>query len=224
MTIVSDHVAGIEEPAPWVVTALWRAVLPTVAEIRRARRRLHAKAIAILALVVTSYWVVVVSDVSLPARLGAAGVLVVGLVAVGTCIMHDANHGSFSGRRWLNQLAGVQRRTRSGASSWLWRFKHNTLHHGNPNVEGVDSRHRTGPVRPLGAVAAVAPVAPGQHVYMWPLYGFFALKNLLFSDLLAVVTGRIGSQPLRTARADVVVGITRRQARPPRLGSRGSPC
>ena len=208
MTIVPDHVARIEEPSPSVVTALWRAVVPTVAEIRRARRRLHAKAIVILALVVTSYWVVVVSDVSLPVRLGAAGVLVAALVAVGTCIMHDANHGSFSGRRWLNRLLACTSDA-LGASSWLWRVQHNTLHHGHPNVVGFDADVELFPF------ARLAPSQPwhawyrAQHLYMWPLYGFLALKNLLVSDLLAVITGRLGSRPLRSRRGvRVIVGIT----------------
>jgi linoleoyl-CoA desaturase len=178
------------------VAGLWRSVMPASHEVRRARRRLHGNAVLILALVVTSYWCLVLSSLSLPLRLAAAAVLVVALVAVGTSIMHDANHDSFSKHRWVNRALSYTSDA-LGASSWLWRFQHNTLHHGNANVVGFDADI---------ALAPFARLAPGQpwhswyraqHVYIWPLYGFLALKNLLVSDVLALVTGRLDQQPIR---------------------------
>ncbi|MBI5089610.1 MAG: fatty acid desaturase, partial [Actinobacteria bacterium] len=120
------------------VAAIWRSVLPTAAEIRRARRRLHLKAVGILAVVASSYWALVLSSWPVVLRLLSAGVLAVGLVAVGTGTMHDANHGSFSRRRWLNRALSYTS-DGLGASSWLWRIQHNSLHHGNTNVEGRDT-------------------------------------------------------------------------------------
>ncbi|CAB4713026.1 unannotated protein [freshwater metagenome] len=35
-----------------------------------------------------------------------------------------------------------------------------------------------------------------QHVYLWFLYGFFALKNVIFGDVRNLVDNRIGKQPL----------------------------
>jgi linoleoyl-CoA desaturase len=207
---------GLAEPgrsietsdSPSTVATLWRTVAPTPVEIRRARRRLHAKAVAIAGLVAVSYWIVVVSDVALPGRLVGALVLVVGLVAVGTSIMHDANHGSFSRHRWVNRVVACTS-DGLGASSWLWRVQHNSLHHGNTNVVGFDADVELYPF------ARLAPSQPwhawyrGQHVYMWPLYGFLALKNLLVSDLVAVITGRMGAQPLRARRTiRTIAGIT----------------
>jgi linoleoyl-CoA desaturase len=178
------------------IAGLWRAVMPTSDEVRRARRRLHVNAVLILGLVGTSYWCLVMSSLSLPLRIAAAAVLTVGLVAVGTSIMHDANHDSFSRRRWVNRALAYTSDA-LGASSWLWRFQHNTLHHGNANVVGFDADI---------ALAPFARLAPGQpwhrwyraqHVYIWPLYGFLALKNLLVSDVVALVSGRLDQQPIR---------------------------
>src|SRR5215207_8365648 len=87
-----------------VAAELWRSVVPGHAEVRRARRRLHIKALLILAIVVASYWAFVIADFAWPVRLGAGLVLSLGLVAVGTGIMHDANHHAFSQRRWLNAV------------------------------------------------------------------------------------------------------------------------
>jgi linoleoyl-CoA desaturase len=191
-----------------LVAQLWRDVVPTTAEIGRARRRLHLKAVAIAALVVASYWVVVLSGAPIPVRLGAALALALGLVAVGTCIMHDANHGSFSGHRWLNRLLAYTSDA-LGASSWLWRIQHNTLHHANPNVVGFDADVELFPFARLAPAQRWHAWYRAQHVYMWPLYGFLAMKNLLVSDLLAVITGRLGAQPMRARRSvRSIAGVT----------------
>jgi len=193
------------ETTPNLIASVWRSVLPTAREIKVARRRLHGKAVAIAAIVASAYWCLVVSDVALALRMCAAAVLAVGLVAVGTGIMHDANHGSFSRHTWLNRTLAYTSDA-LGASSWLWRFQHNTLHHGNTNVVGVDADIALAPF------ARLAPSQPwhrwyrAQHIYMWPLYGFLTLKNFLVSDLVALTTGRMDQQPFRTRvrRADVV--------------------
>jgi linoleoyl-CoA desaturase len=178
------------------VAAIWRSVMPTLGEVRRARHRLHAKALLIVGVLATSYWCLVLSGLSVPLRVGAAGVLVFALVAVGTCIMHDANHDSFSSHRWLNRILSYTSDA-LGASSWLWRFQHNTLHHGNTNVVGFDADIALSPF------ARLAPSQPwhrwyrAQHCYIWPLYGFLALKNLLVSDTVTLLTGRVDQQKIR---------------------------
>jgi linoleoyl-CoA desaturase len=178
------------------VAAIWRSVMPTLGEVRRARHRLHAKALLIVGMLATSYWCLVLSGLSVPLRVGAAGVLVFALVAVGTCIMHDANHDSFSSHRWLNRILSYTSDA-LGASSWLWRFQHNTLHHGNTNVVGFDADIALSPF------ARLAPSQPwhrwyrAQHCYIWPLYGFLALKNLLVSDTVTLLTGRVDQQKIR---------------------------
>jgi linoleoyl-CoA desaturase len=186
------------------LAGLWRSMLPTATEIRSARRRLHLKATCIAVLVATTYWGLVIADLGTLPRLACAALLVVGLVAVATSIMHDANHGAFSRWPWLNRLASYTGDA-LGLSSWLWRFKHNSLHHGSPNVEGIDSDI---------AQAPFARLSPGQpwrawhrlqHIYLWPLYGFMAMKNLLIGDFKNLATRRVGDQPLRSRPGVAVV-------------------
>ena len=159
----TDDRPVVEAPADdgRVIATSWRSVLPTAAELLRARRRLHGKSILIALLLAGSYWAVVLSELGWPFRLLGGASLVVGLVALATGVMHDGNHGSFSRHAWLNHVAGYSLDA-LGGSSWLWRFKHNTLHHGNPNVEGVDSDISQAPfarLAPMQPLASVAPVA-----------------------------------------------------------------
>jgi linoleoyl-CoA desaturase len=189
------------------VTALWQSILPTPDEVRSARRRLHAKAWLIVALAAVSYWVLVISSGPLPLRLGAAGGLVLALVAMATSIMHDANHGSFSSRRWANAALSYTADA-LGASSWLWRFQHNTLHHANANVVGFDADIALAPFARLAPAQPWRPWYRAQHFYLWPLYGFLALKNLFVSDVATLITGRLDQQPLRKrVRPWVVVQV-----------------
>ena len=179
-----------------LASSLLRAMTPAPDDVRRARARLHRQAAFTVALFATSYYVLVISSVAWWGRIAAAGVLALSVVAVGTGIMHDANHGSFSRHRWINStLAWTS--DLLGASSALWRIQHNVLHHGNTNVVGFDADLELAPW------ARLAPSQPWrerfrfQHIYIWPLYGFLAIKNLLVSDVLSLRHGRIGEQPLR---------------------------
>ena len=89
----------------------------------------------IVGLLASSYYLLVISSYGLLVRLGATAVLVVAVVALATGVMHDANHGAFSRHRFVNRVLAYTSDA-LGASSWLWRFQHNVLHHGNTNVDG----------------------------------------------------------------------------------------
>lgn len=186
------------------LTELWQSALPTPVEIRRGRRHLHAKATVTLVGAATAYWLLVVADTSWWIRLASAAVLVLALITTATGIMHDANHGSFSRFRWLNRLAACSADA-LGASSWLWRFKHNQLHHGNTNVEGIDSDLAQEPFARLAPGQVWRRWHRWQHVYLWLLYGFFPLKNLLFGDLRNLTTNNVGGQHLSRRPSAAVV-------------------
>lgn len=188
------------------IAAIWRSVAPTIRELRMARRRLHGKAGVVAGLLASAYYVLVVAETGLLVRLFAAAVLAVGVVALATNIMHDANHGSFSRRRWINRTLAYTSDA-LGASSWLWRIQHNQMHHHHTNVDGHDADIELAPWARVTPTQPWRPRHRWQHIYMWPLYGFLALKNLLFSDLLSLAHRRIGRQPIRSP---ITVGVVTR--------------
>jgi linoleoyl-CoA desaturase len=190
--------------------SLLSAIRPSDADIRRGRRRLHLKAAVIAALVLGSYGGLVFSAVGWIGRIGFAGLLVVAVVAVGTGIMHDANHGAFSGSRRTNRVVSYSADV-LGASSWVWRFKHNTLHHAHTNVVGRDSDIEQAPFARLASQQPWRPWHRYQHLYMWVLYGFLTLKWFVVSDIAALVKGGFGTDrfarsPRRREVALVVAG------------------
>jgi len=52
-------------------------------------------------------------------------------------VMHDANHGSYSTKKWINSMMGLTANM-MGVNAWMWKQKHNIIHHTYTNVDGVD--------------------------------------------------------------------------------------
>ncbi len=136
----------------------------------------------LLALGGTSWWLAAGLTVSLALATGA----------IGFSIMHDANHGAYArtvaaNRAWALALDFI------GASSYVWRFKHNTLHHAYANIDGLDADIDAGPFLRLAPSQPVRWFQRFQHVYAWPLYGVLAIKWWFLDDVVDLVRGRIGS-------------------------------
>lgn len=104
-----------------------------------------------------------------------------GMAGVGMATMHDANHGSFSKKKWMNKLFGNSLYLLGGYPP-NWRYQHNTLHHGFPNVEGHDEDIappgilRLSPHRPLRKIHRY------QHLYAWFLYSLMTISWIIVKD------------------------------------------
>lgn len=154
--------------------------------------RLWTKAALLLCGTVTT-WVIVVF-VPLPGAVALAlAALLGGLVAtVGMAVGHDALHGSFSPRPWVNRLVGHSFDL-IGANSYIWRHTHNGTHHIFTNVEGVDLDLDIG-------LIAVSPLAPRnrahrwQHLYAPLLYSLATVHWLLIKDVHYFMLRRMGTR------------------------------
>ena len=174
---------------------LTEAVRPSATELASARRRLHAKAVFIFALAAGSYWSLVVRPSSIVEKIAASMILIIALTATATCVFHDGNHASFSTHRAINRLAGYTGDL-LGASSWIWRFKHNNLHHGNTNMVGIDADIDQAPFARLAPAQPWRPWHRYQHLYMWVLYGFLTLQWFLIYDFIDLINRGIGLQKI----------------------------
>jgi linoleoyl-CoA desaturase len=130
------------------------------------------------------------------------------MAGVGFSVMHDANHGGTSSSVAVN---GIMSFTLDllGASSFLWRLKHNVMHHAYPNVSGLDPDIEAG-----SPLLRLAPWQPRrwhhrfQHLYVWLLYGLFPLRWWFVDDARELATGRIAGRQFRAARGrELVVAL-----------------
>jgi fatty acid desaturase len=191
---------------------LTQLIMPTMAEISGARRRAQRK-LVIGAMAFAAYRGLVIADGGVGLRVICASTLIVAVVAAATSVMHDSNHRALTRSARLNRVLGYSAEV-LGASSWLWRFTHNHLHHGNTSVVGVDSDI---------SQASFARLAPGQpwrpwhkyqHSYLWLVCGFLAIKWLTYGDFTNLIHRRVGEQPLlrRPRRRDLALLLAGRLA------------
>lgn len=60
-----------------------------------------------------------------------------GLAGIGMSVMHDANHGAYSSRPFINQFVSLSL-TLVGGDNKNWKTQHNILHHTYTNIHGHD--------------------------------------------------------------------------------------
>ena len=152
-----------------------------------------AKVVALTGWLAASYALLVFGS---PGPLAAVALAVsagLALAGVGFDVMHDANHGSVSRRAWVNQALSFSADL-IGASSYLWRQKHNVLHHTWPNVDGLDADGDAGASLRLTPAQPLRRLHRWQWLYAWPLYGVFMVKWWLYDDYRELLTGRIGGR------------------------------
>jgi linoleoyl-CoA desaturase len=163
----------------------------------RGSIELYAKAPIAIGLVAAAWAVLVFAR---PGWLGIVACLAgigVGITLVAFCVQHDANHGSYFARRRGNHLVGWSSDLLLGISSYAWRVKHNVAHHTYTNVDGYDDDIAQVPFARLAPSQEPRPWYRFQHIYMWPLYSFMAIRWQLFGDILYFRRGSIGMSPLR---------------------------
>lgn len=102
----------------------------------------------------------------------------IGMAGIGMCVMHDASHGSFSGKEWINNiLSGTMYLL--GSNVFNWKIQHNVLHHAYTNIEGYDTDIESrGPLR-LSEHAPLKKIHKYQHFHAFFFYGLLTLAKLV---------------------------------------------
>ncbi len=108
-------------------------------------------------------------------------VMGLGMSGLGLVTMHDANHGSFSKKRWVNNLFGSSLYLLGGFPP-NWRYQHNTLHHGYTNIEGYDEDIAHGGILRFSPHKPLKKVHQYQYVYAWFFYGLMTLSWVTVKD------------------------------------------
>src|SRR5690606_30513748 len=89
--------------------------------------------------------------------------------AIGFNIMHDGAHGSFSSKQWVNNLAASSLNF-LGANTFMWKMKHNVIHHAYTNIDGIDDDLDAKPFLRLCETQKHYKVHKFQHLYFWFIY------------------------------------------------------
>lgn len=135
-----------------------------------------------------------------------------GIAGIGLSIMHDANHGAYSSKPWINDLLGYSLNL-VGANAFNWKIQHNVLHHTFTNIYEVDED-----ISPRG-VLRMSPDSPYksfhrfQHLYAWFLYGLMTIVWVIAKDFFRLIRyqkdGLIKKQKASVAKEWAILIVTK---------------
>jgi len=112
-----------------------------------------------------------------------------GMSGIGTAVMHDANHGTYSPNKKVNNFISYILEV-IGGYRVTWRIQHNVLHHTYTNVAGLDDDIES------IALLRLSPRQPWrwfhryQYLYIWFFYGIMTVFWMTAKDYLQVVRYR----------------------------------
>lgn len=158
--------------------------------------QLYFKSVVFISAAISVYCILIF--VSLPVWSGILLALLLGLMlaCIGFNVMHDANHGSFSSRKKVNTTLGLTLNA-MGGNTFIWKQKHNIVHHTYTNIDGVDDDIAKSPfIRMCGTQRWVA-AHRLQHFYTPLLYALSSMIWILYQDFEKYFKKKINSTRLQ---------------------------
>lgn len=143
--------------------------------------RLFSKTIILVSAAIAMYIVLITASVNAWIALLLCMLLGFTLASVGFSVMHDANHGSYSTKPWLNDFLGLSLNA-MGASSYFWKQKHNIIHHTYTNVDGIDDDIAKSPIIRQCESQKWVPAHKVQYLYLLPVYSLSTIFWIFIMD------------------------------------------
>jgi linoleoyl-CoA desaturase len=117
---------------------------------------------------------------------GLCVVMGIAIGGIGLSVMHDANHGAYSNRPWVNNLLGLSLNV-VGGNAFNWKVQHNVLHHTYTNIHDVDEDISPRGVLRLSPHGEWKSFHRFQHFYAWFFYGLMTLVWVLVKDYVRIL-------------------------------------
>lgn len=148
---------------------------------RTGNWKLHLKTIVMFSLFLSPYFLLLTLNLPTWAQLLLTIVMGVGMAGVGMNVMHDANHGAYSSKKWINKILGSSIYILAG-NVYNWQVQHNVLHHTYTNIHGHDEDLDAGRVIRFSEHSKWYKFHRFQHLYSIFLYGLLTFNWMLTSD------------------------------------------
>ncbi len=104
-----------------------------------------------------------------------------GIVGIGTSVMHDSNHGAYTTNKNVNHFLGSLLNI-LGGYSLNWKIQHNILHHTYTNIQGLDEDIEAGSVLRMSPEKPLLRFHRFQHIYAWLVYCIMNLYWITVKD------------------------------------------
>lgn len=107
---------------------------------------------------------------------GVVALMGVAMAGVGFSVGHDALHGAYSSKPWVNMAIGSTFDL-LGANCYMWQITHNVIHHTYTNIQGVDEDLTVSPLLRLSPRSDWLPIHRFQQ---WYAAGAYSLSTLFW--------------------------------------------
>ena len=114
---------------------------------------------------------------------------------IGFDVMHDACHGSYSTKKWVNETLSLTLNA-LGGNSFFWKQKHNIIHHTYTNVDGVDDDIAKSPMIRMCDTQKWVPAHRFQHIYLPFLYMLGSIFWIFVQDPVKYATKKVYTTPM----------------------------
>jgi len=143
--------------------------------------KLYSKALILVPSTVAIY--IILLTMSLPAGIAVFLCSLLGFImaSIGFNLMHDACHGSYSSKKWVNEMVGYSLNA-LGGNAFIWKFKHNIIHHTYTNVDGVDDDIAKSPLMRQCSSQKWVPAHRFQHIYVVLVYAISSFAWVFIMD------------------------------------------
>ena len=166
--------------------------------------KLYTKALVLIPLAIVLYIFLLTGNYSTVAGLTLSVLLGFTLVSIAFNIMHDACHGSYSSKRWVNEILGLTMNA-LGSNAFIWKIKHNVVHHTYTNVDGVDDDIIKTPILRLAPTQEWKPVHRGQFLYMFLVYSVSTILWVFLTDLIKYFSKKIIVTEMKISRKEHII-------------------
>ncbi len=151
---------------------------------------LYAKTLVLVPMAITLYVSVLIVPMHWAIALGLCVLFAVVAASIGFNVMHDACHGSYSSKKWVNDLVGLSINA-LGGNAYIWKFKHNVIHHTYTNIEGLDDDIHKHPILRMCSSQSWKPAHQFQYIYMFGAYALSSITWMLMFDYIKYFSRKI---------------------------------
>ena len=119
------------------------------------------------------------------------------IACIGFNVMHDACHGSYSTKKWVNNTLGLTMNA-MGCNAFIWKIKHNIIHHTYTNVDGMDDDIAKFPIIRLCESQELLKMHKYQYIYAWFAYCLATISWVFLTDFQKYFNKKIMSTEINT--------------------------
>lgn len=172
--------------------------------------RLYLKALLLIPAALVMYVVLLGVSMNPFIAIALCGLLGFTMASIGFNVMHDACHGSYSSHKWVNETMGLSLNC-LGGNAFIWKMKHNIIHHTYTNVDGVDDDIAKLPLIRQCESQQHMRLHKYQHYYTFIIYALSSFLWVTLMDFMKYFSKKIYTTPINKidTKEHVVFWITK---------------